>query len=110
MELNKFIQETLESVIEGLDATKQKFDNPKTEVVVNPRASNMRHAEPTIISFDIAVTVEDSTTTDGEAKINVLGTKLGGGVDIGSKHSSATRISFNIPVALPSLQIDKYGR
>ena len=105
MELNKFIQETLGSIIEGLEATKEKYANTQTGVVVNPRMPDMFYADPTIIKFDIAVTVEESTKAEGEAKINVLGVKMGGGGDVGSKSSSATRISFDIPIALPSVSI-----
>jgi len=54
------------------------------------------------ISFDVAITAEDTAT--GGAKVKVLSGILGGdiGGEKGSKNSVASRIQFAIPVLLPS--------
>lgn len=55
----------------------------------------------TFVDFNIEVSVEDASKTDGKAGVNVVG--LGAGVERGtsSKDATASRIRFVVPLILP---------
>jgi hypothetical protein len=59
------------------------------------------------VSFDVAITAEDSAK--GGAKVKVLSGILGGdiGGEKGSKNVVASRVQFSVPVLLPAHVIDK---
>ena len=63
-----------------------------------------------LVSFDIAVTVEEGTATN--AKIGVLGGmfNLGAGGESEAKDIVANRISFAVPVLLPASKVPKEAR
>ena len=58
------------------------------------------------VNFDIAITAEDQA--QGGAKIKVLSGLLGGDVggEKSSKNSIASRIQFNVPILLPSINVE----
>ena len=58
------------------------------------------------VSFDVAITAEDSAT--GGVKVRVLSGILGGdiGGEKGNKNVVASRIQFSVPVLLPAHNID----
>lgn len=117
LDLKDFVSETLNSIIAGVADAQGKATDHGAHV--NP-AGLMRHvsnvsdnaiwdkrtnvyAQP--VSFDVAVTAEDTAT--GGAKIKVLSGILGGDVggEKGSKNIVASRVQFIVPVLLPGQDI-----
>ena len=113
MDLKEFISETLLSIITAVtDAQKKAVElgahvNPAGlmratgNVSSNAIWDNSTNNYAQSISFDVAVTAED--TGKGGAKIKVFSGFLGGelGGEKGSKNSVASRVQFSIPVLLP---------
>jgi len=118
MDLKEFVSETILSVITGVTEAQEKAK--KLGAHVNPggltrNVSNIadnaiwdnttnNYAQP--VSFDVAVTAED--TAKGGAKVKVLSGILGGdiGGEKGNKNVIASRVQFVIPVLLPSQDIE----
>lgn len=71
--------------------TKMKYDNDDTD---KRQIQN--------IKFDVAVTAGGSLEGNAGASINVAGLEIGGEGKVIDKHSTVSRIQFEIPVALPN--------
>ena len=118
MELKEFLSETLLSIIAGVtDAQKKAAEhgalvNPTglmrntSNVADNAIWDNRNNNYAQSITFDVAITAED--TASGGAKVKVLSGILGGdiGAEKGSKNSVASRIQFVVPVLLPSHDVN----
>ncbi|MBN1904069.1 MAG: hypothetical protein JW927_03135 [Deltaproteobacteria bacterium] len=122
MELKQFISEALSSIVEGVVGAQSKtknlgaFVNPgnlmKTsseiskDVIWDNRTNNVAR----LISFDIAVTVEEGTKTN--AKIGVVAgfLSLGAGGASENKQLAVSRIQFGVPVLLPTLDLPNEAR
>ncbi|MEK7613136.1 MAG: hypothetical protein AAB449_03265 [Patescibacteria group bacterium] len=91
MELKDFITKVLSDIVNGVEAANRdaireiKLDSSKGDRTVE---------------FDIAVTAEDTLTTEGQAKVEVLSLiSGGGGVEKEVKNSSVSRIKFGVYVS-----------
>lgn len=118
MDLKEFVSETLVSIVTGIKDAQEKTKtlgasvNPgglmrKSEAVSNNTTWDNRNnnfSQP--VTFDIAITAEDSAT--GGAKVKVLSGLLGGdiGGEKGSKNVLASRIQFTVPVLFPCENIE----
>ncbi len=118
MDLKEFVSETILSVISGVSDAQEKAKELGAHV--NPggltrNVSNIadnaiwdnstnNYAQP--VTFDVAVTAEDTAT--GGAKVKVLSGILGGdiGGQKGNKNVVASRVQFVVPVLLPAQDID----
>jgi hypothetical protein len=58
----------------------------------------------TIVDFDIALTVEDSSKTTGGGGLKVAGIGANINGESSSKDTKVSRIQFSIPVLLPESQ------
>ena len=108
MDLSQFVKVTLTQIIEGVTKAMEQTKEHSPRVVINPTLGHAAHAEATKIQFDVAVTVQESGEAKGESSVQVFGMKFG--VD-GSKTNAniaVSRITFEIPVALPSVAKDQY--
>ena len=114
MDLKDFVSQTLISIVDGVkEAQKHANDN---DAFVNPGGlmrnaanvgdnsiwDNRTNNYAQHVTFDVAVTAEDTST--GGAKVKVLSGILGGdiGGEKGNKNSVASRVQFSVPVLLPS--------
>lgn len=118
MELKEFLSETLLAIIAGVTDAQRKASehgalvNPTglmrnvSNVSDNAIWDNSNNNYARTISFDIAITAEDTAT--GGAKVKVLSGLLGGdiGGEKGNKNSVASRIQFVVPVLLPGHDIN----
>jgi len=117
MDLKDFVSETLLSIITGVTDAQEKAKehgahiNPAglmrhtTKIADNAIWDNRTNVYAQPVSFDIAVTAED--TAQGGAKIKVLTGLFGGdlGGEKGSKNAVASRVQFVVPVLLPGQDI-----
>lgn len=121
MDLKDFVAESISSIVQGISEAQSSAT--KLGASINPGGlmrnaknvtdnsiwdnSNNNYAQP--ISFDIAITAEDSAS--GGAKVKVLSGLLGGeaGGQTGTKNVLASRIQFTVPVLFPAHAIEKDG-
>lgn len=115
MELKNFISQALTSIVEGVIDAQQKtvahgaFVNPGGLTRTTQSTSSdaiWDHTDNNIarlVSFDVAVTVEEGTKTN--AKIGVVAgvLNLGAGGASENKELAVSRIQFSVPVLLPSV-------
>ncbi|QNK78180.1 hypothetical protein H7F37_03600 [Winogradskyella sp. PAMC22761] len=114
MELDKFISNSLKSLIKGIkDAQDFAKEN---EARINPHIGDwdfgreqttyIKNKDGAVavskIDFDIAVAVSNTQETDGEGGINVYALKLGTKLSDIEKNETVSRIKFTLNVALPS--------
>lgn len=112
MELKTFIKQSL---IDIASAVKEANEDNSTDMIVNPnklisageanqrisRDNNRRQGNDIRyvqnIKFDVAVSVSEGT----ERNINVAGGNVGETTGNNNEHSTASRIQFELPIALP---------
>lgn len=94
MDIKEFVSDTLKQIIDGV-VEAQKYAKEKDAVVVP------YHDYQKNVSFDVAVTVDESKEKEGKAGITVW--SIGGSVSGKTESSSSTvsRIKFEIPIELP---------
>lgn len=116
MELDKFISNTLKSIISGIKESqnfanengarinpyvgKHDFDKNQTTYFGNEEGARAVSK----IDFDIAVTTSSSQETGGEGGINVYSLKLGGKLSDKEINESVSRIKFSLNVVLPNVE------
>lgn len=114
MDLKDFVSQTLVSIIEGVKEAQEhakendSFVNPgglmrnTSNVGDNSLWDNRTNNYAQQVTFDVAVSAEDSST--GGAKVKVLAGIIGGDVggEKGNKNSVASRVQFTVPVLLPA--------
>lgn len=116
MELDKFISNSLKSIIKGIkesqDFAKEngarinphigKWDYEKIQTTYYGKEEGARVISK--IDFDIAVTTSSSQETGGEGGINVYSLKLGGKLSDKEINESISRIKFSLNVVLPNVE------
>jgi hypothetical protein len=114
MDLKEYIKETLTQIAEGIQSSLEPvrdaggFVNPAAETSV--KISDTAHfanigegRNVFLIDFDIAVSVEETTGTNAAAKLKVASLlSLGAGGNSGNISSATNRVSFKVPMALPT--------
>lgn len=115
MELKQFISQALSSIVEGVvDA--QELAKPHG-ALVNPggltRTSknisddaiwdNSTNNFARLVSFDVAVTVEEGTKTNGKIGVAAGILNLGAGGASENKQLAVSRIQFAVPLLLPTV-------
>ena len=116
MNLKDFVSETIISIIAGVCDSQQKANEYNAHV--NP-AGLMRNTATTStnavwdnrtnvyaqpVSFDVAVTAEDSAQAGAKVKVlSLIGGDVGGQME--KKNAVASRVQFVIPVLFPAQDI-----
>ena len=97
MELDVFIEKTLLNVISGIKKAQAKegLHINWEEKIADAYATRM-------ISFDVAVTVDEQKQSGVGAKISVLGNSLSGKLGDKVNQSSVSKIKFEIPLVYPA--------
>ena len=110
MELKDFIKAAITDITDAVSELQNELTNG---AIINPpleRGDLLKTIETTDgalrpieqLNFDVAVTVGETSGVDGHAKagISIFGAKVG--ATTSAKMENASRISFSIPVVLPS--------
>ena len=116
MELKSFISQALSSIVEGI--VEAQAAASKHGACINPGGlmrstqaistdaiwDNTTNNYARLVSFDVAVTVEEGTTTS--AKIGVVAgiLSLGAAGASANKELAVSRIQFAVPVLLPAIE------
>ena len=101
MELEKFIAESLEAIVKGLDEANVKLAPlgacvnawDQTDVLVGGETCRIND-----VNFDIAVTVSKKSETEGKISVFSIG---GAGGNIANGNEQVSRLSFSLKVAIP---------
>lgn len=120
MDIKDFIVDALSQISEGIKELQLKEN--ELGIIVNPNlqigASGMRYV-PTDpehfnidryiqnVKFEIGVVVNNEQTGGGKGGINVATFKIGAGIDIKNAEESINKLTFSIPVCLPTTKIEK---
>jgi hypothetical protein len=96
MELKDFIKKVIADTVEAVDES--------SRVAVREVHLASRTDRRTI-EFDVAVSAEEKTTTEGKAGVRVLSfMEAGGNLGVESKNSTVSRITFGVDVSSMSKQ------
>lgn len=112
MKLNEFVKEVLTEIISGIrgaqDVEGGAFIVPSGdgghEYAIHPRVSSSARIKSTIVDFDIALTVEDSSMGAGGGGLKVFGIGANIQGELSSKDTTVSRVQFAIPILLPESQ------
>ena len=119
MELDKFITASLNSIIKGVDNSKEfakengavinphigKWDFDKTLTTYIGREEGARAVSK--IDFDIAITTSSEKDKAGGLGINVFSANVGGKLTKKDLAETISRIKFNVNVVLPNTDTNK---
>jgi len=113
VELKDFVKETLIQISSGVNAAISEvresggYVNPAVKIDITKSDGSHFSNLPTgqnvfLIDFDVAVSVEEQSGTNAEAKIKVASFfSLGAGGKSDQKLSTTNRIQFKVPLGLP---------
>lgn len=104
MELKEFIQNAISDITTSLNKSSEEMINSKT-------GNGIPDSSAINVTFDIAVTVSSNNTTEGGAKINVLGPYLS--LDGNKKNTKdieqVSRLTFIVPIRIKTLGQSQYS-
>jgi hypothetical protein len=113
MELKEFVKTVLSQIVSGIREA-QGIDGVGAFIVPSqigghdyashPRVSIKARLTSTIVDFDIAVTVEESTSKSGGGGLKVAGIGAALEGESLSKDTRVSRIQFAVPILLPESQ------
>ena len=98
MKLREFVRSTLIDILGGIsDAQDEIASSGKAIGTINPRFTTRGELKRDI-EFDVAITVEESTTDSARGGINVVALDLGGKIESLQTSSNVSRVRFAVPV------------
>ena len=121
MELDKFIEESLKQIIQGVknaqEATRLPNKNPREYAHINPDIMYSADTAPKgkyyatisrdlvlFVDFDVAVTTDYKDEAKGSFGIKVFGIGIGAGGLSAEGASTVSRIKFQVPIRLPKVE------
>lgn len=118
MELKDFIKETILEISTAIKEANEEAEKNGLNIMVNPdgiyggsaheRSYTVQRDEMNTtriieeIKFDVAVTTEAEKTGNVKGGIKIASFDIGGGGSLADKNSTISRITFSIPVSLPT--------
>lgn len=113
MELKEFIKAAITDITDAVYELQKDLNNG---TIVNPTLATGKEGITVVLvndetrmmerlNFDIAVTVSETTETDGKVKagISIFGAKLG--TESTGKSENVSRMTFSIPLLLPATHV-----
>ena len=113
MELKEFIKAAITDITDAVYELQKDLNNG---TIVNPTLATGKEGITVVLvndetrmmerlNFDIAVTVSETTETDGKVKagISIFGAKLG--TESTGKSENMSRMTFSIPLLLPATHV-----
>lgn len=116
MELKDFIKTAVRDITEAVSELQTELDNG---AIVNPTLPypialktldiNDENRPIEHLAFDVAVTAAEKYATDGSMKagISIFGAKIG--TESNARTENVSRLTFSIPIILPSTKIETPG-
>lgn len=109
LQLHEFIRETLTEVLRGISEAQDVASKQHPTAAIAPVGQGMRDDETLnqIVKFDVAVTTKAGTETKGGIGIIVGPITLGSAGKSDHRDDATNRISFSVPIFLPSQRINR---
>lgn len=106
MELQEFISTTLQQIINGVKDAQDKLQDVGVAVGPVVQSTIPKLSERTeIVHFDVAVTVSETSGTQGGGGIRVFSFfSADGSISKAAETACVSRITFDIPTALPPMK------
>ena len=110
MNVKEFVTDALVQIASGVDDANNRFAEANIDALANPPGGKVESQRGTthlaipdvqMIQFDIAVTVEAQTNTQGNAGIGISVLTLGTQGETSKSNANVSRIQFKIPLRLP---------
>mgnify|MGYP006278693855 CR=1 FL=1 len=98
MELEEFVKQTLNQIIDGVRLSQEYAQS--VDATVNPQTGYIKD-DATDVEFDIAVTSSESDTTEGNLSIQIASLGGKGGKRKGSEDIVENRVRFSVSLSLP---------
>jgi hypothetical protein len=110
MNLDEFVKEVLTQIVSGIQSAQEveggAFIVPSGDgghdYAKHPRVSSSARIKSTIVDFDIALTVEDSSKGAGGGGLKVFGIGANVQGELSTKDTTVSRIQFAVPILLPA--------
>jgi hypothetical protein len=115
MELKDFIKETISAISNGIIESQKEFS--ETDLVIIPEKMFLGKDGNKLLNgsgnriiqeldFEVNVSIDEKSNTEGGAKIKVFGfVQVGGQGGIESTSNIIHKLKFKIPIAFPTTQI-----
>jgi len=119
MDIKDFVRDTLVQISNGVreaqDVVREDggYVNPAARVGAKDTAEShlttINDGQSVfLVDFDIAVTVAEENSAEGEAKLKIASVlSVGGGAGTTTESTSSSRIGFKVPLALPVDEVSK---
>ena len=102
MDIQEFIQDTLEQIINATIETNKKFSS------VGATIEHVNH--PCIdVSFHLCIESSDAKKEEGEGKVKLQVLGIGGNLSNEKTDKSINQIQFSIPLCLPEPEKPRYA-
>ena len=116
MKLSEFVEEVLSEIVAGIRAAQAGANGAFIvpggdgghDYASHPRLSTSARLKSTIVDFDIALTVEESSMGSGSGGVKVFGIGANLKGELSSKDTTVSRVQFAVPLLLPESQKDWY--
>lgn len=120
MDIKDFIVDAITQIAEGIKDLQK--DESELGIIVNPNlqiGSSDKRYVPTDpdhfkidryiqnVKFEIGVVVNNEQIGGGKGGLNVAAFKLGAGLEVKNIEENVNRLTFSIPVCLPTTKIEK---
>lgn len=110
MNVKDFIENALVQIVEGVNNANTAIKNSGAMISskdVRPLRDGTTYNTTTgnlvnLVEFDIAVTVNETDKSDGNAGIKVVGLSIGGGLQKENTNQTVSKIKFSVPLTFPA--------
>lgn len=107
MDIKEFVRDSIIQIVSGVAEAQEELSNHR-RVAINPTLGHANYANPENIHFDLAVTVQEQLAVEGKVKGGIAVVSADVNAEKKSNNMTVSRISFNVPVALPSTARHQY--
>lgn len=112
MNVREFVRETLSQVIGGIQDSRGDMRahgamiHPTGDVYNGDSGLDIDRnsvVKPIAVSFDVAVTVSDSTSAEGKGGLSVVGIGVAGQLSSQQSNQTVSRIAFSVDIVPPQV-------
>lgn len=106
MDLKTFVSTTILEIVGGVEIAMDKVHSVSNTAVIAPKKKQEERGRRQDVTFEVALTVQESSANKGNMSLKVLGAGIGGGKEISTENSTVSRVSFVVPIWMPYEEIE----
>jgi hypothetical protein len=122
MDLKDFVATTLKDLVEGIVEAQKQVEvhgahiNPGnlmrnvSDVGENSIWDNRDNNYARVVSFDVALTIEEGTSTNGKVGVAIGVFKLGAGGSSDNRQLAVNKVQFSVPILFPASKLPVEAR